>query len=272
MSGLMHLTEDKLFALALDESASRADPHVGECSRCQQKLEFFRRYHNILREQLAMAPAPGALARALGHRAPVVMLLPFKPQPDMRGVGAGEHLTVLAAQTPTEKPPASPYVAGFASEESNVVVRVLREEGGGFRLFVLREDPALARYVLLAVPDKEGVTHFVPTDQAGCAEFRGALDVDWENVPIGIVSPTAVFRTEGRPELPADLVDGNHTLHVAGTPDEASLTVLGEAARQIHTLLLVGSDGSLSLYAIEAGAVTVDPSVLRGAAEIRLFS
>jgi hypothetical protein len=183
-----HYSEDALSARAVEEvyglsPAERQDAHLGTCSLCSEKLQFFLTYYRGLRLEMEQAD------REQGPEAEnVLVLTPFTKDLAVSTGPVDTPYLILAAKEMTASEDRFVEVMVYSSHEPPVVLRVIEDRNEHtVKAYILSEDPQFMKRVKLSFVDHNGNAASAVVDAHGGALINVPPGFNWKASHVGIV-------------------------------------------------------------------------------------
>ena len=267
-----HHSEEHMDLLARAGSTGMTDEHLKVCSVCRERYEFLRSYYEALEHELVQGPDHRIerLASRL-RQSNIIELKPYHAQADVGALGA-DGVLVLAAQSITDQAGSVITVATYASEQRNILVRVLHNrDSETYSLYVLSDDQSLREYVLIAVSDSTRQMHFAATGADGVAELKVSTSVEWEQTPLVLFTPLASFNLSRKLSRGGRLRHDPFAVEVTSSTQSVSVVVAGPEDQTIGHVLAVLDDGATLLADNVSGTVAFPSIQDRTLKLLRLF-
>ncbi|MEK9139033.1 MAG: hypothetical protein AAB393_18090, partial [Bacteroidota bacterium] len=270
-----HYTEAELDALAQrlaigeTREPSTVSGHMQACARCRQKLEVLQQFYFELARDLNKPMYHRIEELSKAEPSNVIRLKPYRPQPDILGMGANENIHILAAQTTVADRSSVVLRATFASEPHKLLVRVLEDrDGHQYLLYILSEEKSLRSHTLIGIGTADAL-EFVATNADGVASLPSSAPVDWSNVSLVVLTPVAVFELSEGLRSDVQLSSGNIHLHATTRNNDTALsfTTTGSVGR----VLLIFERPSCVVKKVSGGEVLLSQDEAREIRMIKLF-
>lgn len=262
---MMHYREDEIARLAA--RGEENDAHLRGCAECRGKYLFLRAMHHAFLEESRRPPDRRLAPPVPGPGGPI-LLKPYLPPVELPGGGRGQHLTLLSAQADTSIGETHVRAAVFAAEEQGVLVRVVQEDDGAVRCYVLTDDDRKRKHVLLAVVAPAGDRLLMATDEEGVASGEVREPVSWHEASMMLYLPLAVLRPEDRPAGDSPWSASGVTVEARTHAGRLRLQCSGTGGSEPRRLLVEYADGDTETIELAAGAAEISAKTL---AAIRVF-
>jgi hypothetical protein len=209
---------------------------------------------------------------ALGFTS-TILLLPYRPESDAAALGADPHVGLLAAQTSASDAQRFLTVGTYASRPHGLLARVVEDREQKCQwLFLLGEDPALCRHVLVALNSQTGQSWFVATDGAGRAQMHVVATPDWGSTSVQVFTPVATFSLDDEPAAPTRLFSGLIAVTLQVQNDHLLISLEDGSEEPVRHIVVVCSDGGSELCEIVGRRADFHLSPGQRVIEVRFFS